>query len=190
MSKYFTFRQDYDKVPKSQENFIKALKHIGMKDPEKIVKTSLYSLKPDPEEKLTDKEYIGRGILNVRKVLNRNLGLSGKYKNRMIRFCAEIETVKIENGNVWLKAKLPYKEYKKIVDTTYTILKKCDKQYCNKLLQEEEKDFYIQKNFYRNRKFKTIAPIQTNMIVRTNKGKTEQITEFTEEFKKFIIKEN
>lgn len=187
MSKYFTFRQDYGKLPKSHENFIEALKRIGMIDPEKIKKTSLYGRKPDPEEKLTEERYVRRGILNVRKVLNRHLGISGKYTNRMIKLCSEVEMVKNQNGVVWLKSKLPHKEYKKIVETTYNILRKYDKQYCNKLLLDEKGDKYLLQNFHHNTKYKTIAPIQTNMIVRTSEGKTEEITAFVKDFKKYIV---
>ena len=187
MGKYYTFKHDYDTIPNSKNNFIKALKRIGQRDPEKIEKTKLCGRKPKPGEKLKDKEYIGRGILNVRKKLNRHLGKSGKYTNRMIRLCAEIELVKTENNLSWLKAKLPYKDYKKIVSATYNILRECDKKYCTELLSCEREDKYIQKDFYKNQKYKTVAPIQTNMIIRTSEGKTEKITEFAEDFRKDIL---
>lgn len=189
MSKYYVFKLDYDKMPESKNNFNKTLKRLGQKDPKGIVKTSLHGRKPNPGKKLSDKQYISRGILNVRKELNRHLGKSGKYTNRMIYLSAQVEICRIEDNKVYLKSKLPYKAYKKIVSATYNLLKKCDNSYCKELQNIEQNDTYLQNKIYKSIKYKTVAPIQTNMIIRTTKGKTSELTQFAFDFRKHILEE-
>lgn len=187
MSKYYTFEQDFETMPVSKDNFVKAIIRIGQKDPLGVRKTSLCGHVPGDTVALTKKQYFNRGVLNVRKKLNSNLGLSGKYTNRMIRLSTEIEVLKIDNNYIWLKTKLPKKAFKDIVLATYNILNKCDKKLCQDLLAVEKSDKYIMKNFYSSKKIKTIAPIQTNMVIRSIVGKNESITAFVNEFRDEII---
>ena len=185
MSKYYTFTQDYLNFPESVFNFKKALKRIGELDPKHIEKTSLFGRKPDKDKKLKEGQLIGRGILNVRFVLNRHLGKSGKYSNRMIRLSSEA-IINETDSSFWIKSKLPKADYKKIVYNTYNILKDCDESYCLKLLNIENKDKYPYQDYHNDMKMKSIAPIQSNLIIRTIKGKTEAITTFAKEFRKEI----
>lgn len=186
MGKYYSFKHDYDAEPISKENFTKALRRIGQKDPKEVIVTKLGGKKPALGAQLTDKEYINRGILNIRKSLNGHLGLSGKYTNRMIRLSSTVDKLKSDSGTVWLKSKLPKKDYIKIVEATYKLLEKCDKQLCKDLLNAEKQDKYIQQGYYKAKCYKTIAPIQTNMIIRTAVGKTERITAFAQDFREYI----
>ena len=183
MSKYYTYVLDYDTIPYSKDNFIKALIEIGKDDPKDIKKTSLCGKKRESGETLSKQELMNRGILNVRKQLNSHLGLSGKYTNRMIRLSSTVEVVKEGNNQVWLKSKLPKEDFKKIVKATYTILRKCDKKYCNTLVNDFKQDSYIFKKSNKNIGLQTIAPIQTNMIIRTIIGKNEKVTDFVEDFR-------
>lgn len=187
MGKYFCVRYVYDVVPMSQQNFRKALKRIGQKDPWKIRKTRLHGKVPRLGAILSEKDYINRGVLNVRKELNRHLGESGKYTNRMISFCSKVTCIKADDGTIWLRAKLPLKEYKRIIEATYKLLNQCDSGLSKSLLQYEKEDKYFMQNFYKSRCYKTVAPIQTNMIIRTFGGKTDQITRFAANFRNYIL---
>lgn len=187
MGKYYTFKHDYKNIPCSKENFRKAIIRIGQKDPKDIKKTKLLGQVPDSNFVLTEKDYFGRGVLNIRKQLNTHLGLSGKFTNRMIRLSSEFEVINDDDNKTWIKTKLPKKDFKFIVRATYNILWGCDKKFCQELLKIEKADKYEMKNYYTSSQFKTIAPIQTNTIIRTKKGKSESITEFADEFRKDII---
>lgn len=186
MGKYYSFKYDYDCLPKSKDNFRNALMRIGEKDPKRIRKTSLNGRKPDQNEELSDKKLVNRGILNVRKELNRHLGKNGKYSNRMIKFCSEVAFVETNEKAIWLKAKIPHEAYSEIIRAAYKLLEDCDIAYCKNLFETEKHDKYIYQDFYSNEMFKTTAPIQTNMIIRTFKGNTEEIVTYANEFRKNI----
>lgn len=187
MGKYYTFKHNYKNKPASCENFREAIIQIGKKDPYNVKRTKLVGCPPINTYDFTEKDYFNRGVLNIRKHLNTHLGISGKYTNRMIRLSSEFKIIIDDDKIIWIKTMLPKKDFKVIVSATYNILRKCDKQFCEKLFKIEEGDAYEMKDFYKSSKFKTIAPIQTNTIIRTAKGKTEAITEFANDFRKDII---
>ena len=189
MSKYYTFKHNYAKIPFSKENYKKAIISIGKIDPYGIQKTQLFGKAPEPDTELTEIQFFNRGILNIRRKLNGHLGMSGKYSNKMIKLPSEVIEYETE-GVYWLKAKLPKDDFSAIVRATYNILYKWNRTYCNTLLQIEEMDDYEMQNICKSIKHKTIAPIQTNLIVRVVRGKTEHITNFAERFRKDISRRN
>lgn len=133
-----------------------------------IERTTLKRGAKKSEQHFKDKDYISRGVLNVRYALNRNLGKSGKYSNRMI-----LETAKIHkyanrnNASYRMWTKVPNDGYVKIVAKIYTLLYTIDSSCCEFLMQRENVAGYRPKIQNNSRVFSTVVPIQTNIIVRS-----------------------
>lgn len=168
--KYVPFCSGFEISPTCFANMFKALERIGEIDPFSIKKTTLYGIRKE-KDILSKKDKINRGILTVRKALNRHLGKSGKYTNRMIRKTATIKS-KEESTNdktiYWLTTSLPKKDDAiKIVATTYNILWTFDHSCCCDLLNGEISDGYKPKIEIKNTVLKTLVPIQTNIVVRS-----------------------
>ena len=181
--KYYQYKHDYKNIPNCKNNLKKALKRIGELDPFSVKRTTL-SRHKQVANTLTDKQLFNRGVLNVRLALNRNLGKSGKYSNRMIKMCATVKTEELADYSYYLSAKLPQMDYIKIVQTTYTILWQFDRPFCEQLFSIEKSDSYPFKDRYKNPVFKSTAPIQTNLIIRST-GRTQQSQKFIS-----FVKEN
>ena len=138
--KYLSVEVAFDRIPASKNNFLLALKRIGEIDPKNIKRTTL-RYKFAQKTKFTDSDFIKRGILNVRKVLNSNLGKNGKYKNRMFKSISGIKVREKENKH-YCWAHIPHSEYTDIVNATYILLKQFDSKYCAYLLNLERNDDY------------------------------------------------
>lgn len=177
--KYITFEAGFETCPNCYINMRMALKRIGEINPFKIKRTSIKGGIRKPETRFRERDYIKRGILNIRYVLNRNLGKSGKFSNRMIDKSSQLKRKDIE-GICYLRTSIPGKDFAKIVATTYIVLWSVDPQLCLKLIQDECIDPYQPKITNKNDVFVAIAPIQTNIIVRgsTNFQKGEEIRKY------------
>ena len=189
MGKYLSFKFAYNEMPGCNNNFEKALLRIGEKDPLNVKKYKMCGRMTRENDVLTRNDYIKRGILNVRKTLNGHLGHSGKYKNRMISLSSKVNIIKKED-DLYLKSKISYKEYKKIVKTVFDLLYKCDPAYCDELIKVERKDAFPMKELNHRRSFRTIAPIQSNMIIRTINGQTDIIRKYCEDVSSYLARGN
>ena len=168
--KYIKLEVNYSSVPLSKNNLKKAFKELGRIDPLCIKKYTLKRTHRDKKvdfEHLNDKQLISRGILNVRKSLNGNLGSHGKFSNRMIRKTSEIKEHKTQDNKTYLITQLPYKDYLKITLHTYFLLYQYNKEYCKKLLEIENNDNYEFQSYNKSVATKTITPIQTNIVIRS-----------------------
>ncbi len=176
--KYCTLRACYAKTLISCCNFRKALIRIGELDPFDIKRTNLKRNRIlKKEHGMTEKDYLNRGILTVRRYLNGNMRKNGKYSNKMIRLtstvCQEFsKTEKKPSG--YYKVKLPKKDYIKISLATYTLLFQNDRKLCDELLKDTHSDSID--TFGKDAVY-TVAPIQTD-IVRRSTGRTEEIQAF------------
>lgn len=163
--KYVTFEASFETCPNCYVNMRQALKRIGELNPYKIKRTTLKGGIRLPKKKLKDKDFINRGILNVRYALNRNLGKSGKFSNRMIIKSSQLKKKDIE-GVFQFKTSIPGKDFAKIVAKTYIILWNFDSKFCQQLIVDERTDVYQPRITNNSNAFIAIAPIQTNIIVR------------------------
>ena len=142
-----------------------ALQRLGELDPFDIKKTTLLGVK-QATMNLSEKDLFNRGVLTVRKYLNRHLGKSGKYTNRMIKKTARI-LAREADGCVYLTANLPKKDTLKIVSATYMLLRTYDKAYCTLLFNTETNDIYKEKLHIKSTLLTTVFPIQTNIVLRS-----------------------
>lgn len=161
--KYISLEVAFNKVPASKDNFLLALKRIGEIDPKNIKRTTL-KYKFAQKTEFTDSDYVKRGILNVRKVLNSNLGKNGKYKNRMFQFISGIK-VREKGNEHYCWTRIPHSEYTDIVNATYKLLKQVDSQYCDYLLNLERNDVYKVKAEIKKIFLETTAPVQTHVVL-------------------------
>lgn len=165
--KTIPFEVDFVNYPVCANNMREALIIIGRIDPFKIRRTTL---KRNNEHRtfMSDYAYLNRGVLNVRYALNRNLGKGGKYTNRAIR-----QTLKItrrQGNTLYLKARVPNKtrDYVKLLTTIYTILWNYSPSNCERLLLRELENQYSPRVDIKNLVFKSVSPIQTNIIMRSS----------------------
>lgn len=82
------------------------------------------------------------------------------------------------DGIYQFKTSIPGKDFVKIVAKTFFILWSVDPQFCQRLIEDERTDIYLPKiTNNNNNAFISIAPIQTNIIVRgsTSLTKGEEI---------------
>lgn len=164
--KYIKLEASFTKSPNCANNLNKALKEIGRKDPLQIKRFTLKRNHKNDNNNPTEKQLINRGILNVRKSLNGNLGSHGKFSNRMIKKTAEIKKNK-KNKQVCLLTQLPYKDYLRITLHTYFLLYQVNKDFCSKLLEIEKEDQYPFKDSNNSVATKSITPVQTNIVIRS-----------------------
>ena len=161
--KYISLEVAFNRVPASKDNFLLALKRIGEMNPKNIKRTTLrykFALKTD----FTDSDYVKRGILNVRKVLNSNLGKNGKYKNRMFKSISGIK-VREKGNEYYCWTHIPHSEYTDIVNATYMLLRQVDPKYCDYLLSLERNDGYKVKAEIKKLFLETTAPVQTHVVL-------------------------
>lgn len=177
MRKY-TFKVCKNGILQSDKNFRKALRRIGELDPLNVKRSTLKvtHLTVFKTEDMKDRQLINRGVLNVRKRLNRNLGKSGKYTNGMIQSCSEVKVEHDGNYHTY-SAKLPIKEFLRITVETYFLLWQCDEQLCKKLLCLTEQDI---NELYEIKPLplKTTALVQTDLVVQGGKGKNKELDDF------------
>ncbi len=145
----------------SINNMKKALQRIGEVNPFNIKRTTL-RVNYIKKETLSEKDYFNRGILNVRKELNKNLGKNGKYKNKMIRLSSKVKTS--NKGEGFCSICVPHAEFIKIINATYTLLSKVDPAFCKKLLDIEIFATYKPKSIINKVSNQTVAPVQTHII--------------------------
>lgn len=163
--KYVSFCADFSTYPVCYKNMKLALRRLGELDPLDVKKTTLNGIRVQ-KTNLSEKDLFNRGVLTVRKALNRNLGKSGKYTNRMIRKTSKINA-KEKDGILYLTTSIPKKDTKRIISITYTMLWAFDNNYCISLLNTESNAEYKEKLDIKNVLLKTIFPIQTNIILRS-----------------------
>lgn len=185
--KYLFSEASYLNRLNCENNLFEAYKRLGELDPFNIKKYKLTILKKDKKasDELTDKQLIQRGILNVRKALNRNLGKSGKFSNKMLRKTAEI-VVRTSNNTIYLGADLPKKSYIKITNMVYNMLYVHDPDLCTSLLNIESKDDYPAQDMNRFDSTKAITPIQTNICLRSD-GRTDEAREFFDSIRELMF---
>ena len=185
--KYYSFMFCYERIPACLSNFCEALKRIGEINPFNIQRVTIKRLVRRNAVELTDNYFLKRGILNVRFYLNKHLGKSGKYSNRMVLKSAQLYCYESkQEGVVDIQTILPVKEFLKIVEATYTLLRQNDLNFCNHLLsiQSKDVDFYGKKA-NKSKELKTICPIQTNIVLFSKMKKDiKAIMMFQEEIKK------
>lgn len=166
--KYLRLELLSDKIPISIDNFTEVICKIGEINPEKINRISLLKhLKTTLNEDFSRASYFKKGILNIRKNLNTNLGLHGKFSNRMIKRLAYISRVKIDNSSYSLKGIFPHAEYIKIVQAAYKLLYKYDKKTADSLSHRHSSEHYIGKATF-DGCYNSVAPVQTSIILSTN----------------------
>ena len=170
--KYVTFDASFELCPNCYVNMRQALKRIGELDPYGIERTTLKGGIRLPKKKFKDKDYINRGILNVRFALNRNLGKSGKFSNRMIIKSSQLKKKDLD-GVYQFTTSIPGKDFVKIVAKTFFILWSFDPQFCQQLIADEYADMYLPKIKNNNNAFISMVPIQTNIIVRGSTSVTQ-----------------
>lgn len=166
--KYLRLELLSDKIPVSVNNFVEVIYKIGELNPCNINRTSLMKNKntcigKDSSNAINFK----RGILNIRKKLNTNLGLHGKYSNRMIKRLAHISSRQIDNSLCSLRGIFPHAEYIKIVQTAYNILAEYDKKTADSLSNRHTSEHYIGKATFADC-YNSVAPVQTSIILSTN----------------------
>ncbi len=164
--KYLSVHVAFDEVPNTINNFKNALKRIGELDPENVRRTTLrkgYTKKED----FSEKDYINRGVLNIRKLLNSNLGKNGKYTNRMILLLSDIK-VSNRNKQIHCLTRVPHADYINIVKTTYRLLNAIDKEFCYELLNNELQSTYRPKAKIKKESLRTTAPVQTHIILMSD----------------------
>lgn len=185
--KYLYSEVDYPNDVNCKNNLFQAYKRIGELDPYNVKRFTLMR-KPSKKNALqsrpSDNQLIQRGILNVRRRLNHNLGKSGKYTNRMLMRTANVKMI-IKNGNLWMGSSVPKMDYLHITIETYLILQKYDWDYCKKLLGIEKNDTYPSQDINRHLATKVITPIQTNIFLRSI-GETLEAESFMEALKTII----
>lgn len=177
MRKYI-FKVCKNEILRSDKNFRKALRRIGELDPLNVKRSTLKvtHLTVFKTEDMKERQLINRGILNVRKKLNRNLGKSGKYTNSMIQSCSKIKVEHDGDYHTYF-AKLPIKEFLKITIETYILLWQCDEQFCDQLLSLVDKDI-SELISIRPLPLRTTAPVQTDLIIQGGKGKNKEVEDF------------
>lgn len=163
--KYYCFEAWFDRHPCSCDNMKKALRRIGEINPFEVKRLSLANGQKCVEN-LSERKYIKRGVLNIRRVLNRNLGKNGKFTNRMFMKLFGVKQ-REAHGNFYLKATIPKREFAKIVTTVFCVLWGQDPDYCEQLLFDELEGQYSPKILNNSRALCAIAPIQTNIVVRS-----------------------
>ena len=164
--KYLSVEAAFTRVPMSKDNFLLALKRIGEIDPKNIKRMTLRH-QFNQKTQFSDWDYIKRGILNVRKVLNSNLGKNGKYKNRLFNSIARIK-VSQRGDEYYCWTHIPHSEYIAIINETYILLDQIDPQYCANLLAMERGDAYRIKAEINKEFLETTAPVQTHIILMSN----------------------
>ena len=166
--KYLRLELLSDKIPVSINNFIEVIYKIGEINPENINRFSLLKNKNvNVNENFSKAIYFKRGILNIRKKLNTNLGLHGKYSNRMIKRLAHISSREIDSTLCSLKGIFPHAEYIKIVQTAYKMLCVFDKESADRLSVKHISEDYIGKATFGSC-YNSVAPVQTSIILSTN----------------------
>lgn len=151
-------------IPTCIDNFSQIVCRIGEINPENINCTSLFRKYNKEEMQPTKSNYFKMGILNLRKNLNRHLGHSGKYSNRMIRKISNISKKRISQRSFLLKESVPHAEYINIVKMAYKILYEIDPMMAADLYKMHENDNYDGKATS-SICFGTVAPIQTSIIL-------------------------
>ena len=188
MRKY-TFKACKGEILQSDKNFRKALRRIGELDSLNVKRSTLKvtHLTVFKTEDMKERQLISRGVLNVRKRLNRNLGKSGKYKNSMIHSCSK---VKVEHDGKYHTyfAKLPIKQFLRITVETYLLLWQCDEELCRQLLGLTDKDVneLIQ---IKPLPLKTTAPVQTDLVAQGCRGKNKEVDDFINQIISLVGKE-
>lgn len=188
MGKYYTFEYEYGELPFSRNNFVKAIKRLGIINPNKIKKTSLHGMAINDSVSLSSQQKFNRGILNIRKELNTHLGTSGKYTNRMIKFSSWYKIIEKNDEYVKIKTKIPKKEFKNIVETTYKLLQENDLDYCKKLQDIEAKDYIPTKGIIKKNIYRIIAPLQTDALIRTAQSEFKKAYKHAYDFTDYVCK--
>lgn len=176
--KYLHLTTGFSKIPMSLGNLGRAIQRIGEIDPYRIKRTTL-KRKCTNINQLSDKEFFYRGVLNIRKRLNRHLGKNGKCTNKMIILISRVYEM-FDDEQLYLIAHVPYATYVKIINATYEILKEIDPMFCNCLLETELTDNYMPKADIKKVSLESMAPVQTHIILMSecetlNKSQLKQL---------------
>lgn len=153
----------------SKHNMRKALIAIGKHDPMGVKRYYLFKIQQyvrfKSDSAITDKDYLRRGILNIRKKLNSNLGKSGKFSNNMIfkMLFNDVATTNNNRETVYIN----YEMFISIVRTICVMLYNCDAQLAEELLLIAQNDRTVAglMRTPRGKCFKTVAPAPTNEII-------------------------
>lgn len=168
--KYYLLRAEYDCDLQCINNLSDAYIRIGEINPQKIPSRYVQNkIKHKRKTKLCKKRLEKMGILNIRKKLNGHCRKSGKYSIRMLQEAAKLtSTKKTANGVYRITAHLPINDYIMIVKETANLLKEIDSAAYTNLSTREQVDDYPFRNLLKNQDAKTVAPIQSNIILRSS----------------------
>lgn len=155
---------------KSRLNPKSALRAIGLHNPYGIQFLSIAKRyeRYDAAVALNTKELIKLGELNVYRRLNKSLGRNKHFSIRLIRLSCAVKVVEREVGgaSIYLhRVQLPWREFVLIISTIFQMLDEADKTLKTDLEKREENDVYSSKKVSYNKKLRTVAPIQTNVVL-------------------------
>lgn len=163
MLKCVPFEGDFNNIPSSLSNTYDALLKLGELAPDRVKRKVLgknYSKIIITE--LPHKVLFKLGILYVRLSLNRHLGKSGKYTNRLIRMVAISKTYTTPDQKIHIISMVPKKEYFKVISCIYCLLRGLDYNFSNSLECRYSESVEIN-----NPVLKCILPIPTNIVLRS-----------------------
>ncbi|MCM1261772.1 MAG: hypothetical protein NC313_03550 [Butyrivibrio sp.] len=154
----------------SRNNFETALYIVGKCNPFEITRLALKRGKRfESVSELSRKELIRLGELNLYRKLNGTLGKNRKYSLRKIRNAKSVREKIYEehNGEIEnrLSVRIPAGEYVEIVRRLYEMLKQVDKTGKASLIEIEKQDVYGGQRAYSSIELRTVAPIQTGIVM-------------------------
>ena len=171
MSKYVPFEGDFKQIPSSIDNMRQALIRLGKFAPDRVIRKAFgRNYKKVKIDELPEPMLFKLGILYVRLSLNKHLGKSGKYKNKLIIRVAQAKIRTTSDGNVHIICMVPKKEYFRITSCIYNLLHAMDCDFLTSLMDIYNEDVKI-----KNPVLKAVIPIHTNIVLRSipqnNSGK-------------------
>ena len=146
-------------------NFKEALTIIGKHDPMDVKYNALYK-RPRriiPTDQMNTNQLYSRGVLNVLKTLNRNLGKHGKYSITTIKKVSDVKFDK-ETGKIRVTFPCDHKAFIKMVYAIYCLLYLVDTAACDRLFSLAEKENIPSADTRINKVFPTISPIHVDVI--------------------------
>lgn len=178
MAKCIPYEGDFDKIPDSFPNTYDALIRLGELAPERVKRKVLGNKYNQMAlSDISKKVLYKMGISCVRLYLNRHLGKSGKYSNRLIKTISNLKSNTSSNGKIHIISMVPKKEYFKVISAIYCLLWAFDYDYAQLLLGR-----YNQNTVIYNNALKCVIPIHTNLVIRSQPERVDG-----KELKRYIL---
>lgn len=163
MLKCIPFEGDFDYIPLSLFNTYEALLKLGELAPERVKRKVLgKNYNSIQTNELHEKELFKLGVLYVRLSLNRHLGKSGKYKNRLIKMVAQAKLRTTSDGKIHIICMVPKKDYFRIITCIYCLIWELDRNFTDSLECKYNETVAINSPM-----LKCVIPIPTNIVLRS-----------------------